>query len=204
MKKQYCFVFFLFVLLGVYAQSDIGFSWQLGFFTMRASALELQPVSKILQLADGDHVKVSLASKDNPFCYIVDEQPDGIVYELYNRKLDASRQVLLPGDSPEDSYTLGPPDGIDKFHIILSSSQCRKLEQLLSILNKESNSADASGKVLDEIAKIRQSVSSVVETPSKPAVMGATTRALSQNSSTGNLVDFSGSTVYVKTIRLRH
>lgn len=197
----------LFVLISglsfLYAQSDSSLVWQLAFLHKTAGRLESLPVSQVMQLKDGDQFKLKISSDDDASCYVIDEQGDGTVAVLFDAKLNAFEPQELPGTGDDALFVLSPPDGTDKIHVIVSDGPIKNIEPLLAKLEKEGNSPSASRGVLDEIARIKQNLSPVTEKPSKPAVMGASTRALIAPSS-NTTTEFAGASLYVKTIRIKH
>lgn len=197
-KYTLTFILFIFAVL-LYPQTKDGFQCQLEVYQGRET-LSSCPLTSVMQMSDGDRVRVYVGTSNDAYCYVIEEQPNGIAKVLYNAMLSSDKALYLPGS--DDSYTLGMPDGMDRFHIVVSASRQKNLERLLEDLGKNEKSPSASRKVLDEIATIGQSVSSIVEQPVKPALMGASTRGLTKPKS--NMIELSGASVYVKTIRIKH
>lgn len=195
------------VLLSVFsvlpAQTDSSLVWQLAFLHNVSGRLESLPISQVAQLKDGDQFKLKISADDDACCYVVFEQGDGSVAVLCNAKLKAFETQALPGDADDALFVLSPPDGTDKIHVIVSDRPVKSVELLLAKLEKEGSAPAISRGILDEIARIKQNLSPVTEKPSKPAVMGAATRAIGTPSASAS-TEFSGASLYVKTIRIRH
>jgi hypothetical protein len=202
MKKLFLISSLLILAFPLFAEPN-SFSWSFGFFSVVGDDYEVLPLSKAAQMKDGDRFRLLVSSEPDAYCYILDEEPDGLVCQLLGGKLKAGEETFIPSGEGEDSFVLGPPDGVEKIHILVSAVRQEKLEQLLAKLPKETDQASASRKVLDELSRVRLSLFSFTEAPSKPAVMGASTRFLAAKAES-EAIEFSGASTYVKTIRITH
>jgi hypothetical protein len=202
MKKLFLILSFLLLAFSLFGEPGL-FSWRFGFFSVVGEDYEVLTLSKAAQMKDGDRFRLLVSSEWDAYCYILDEQPDGLVCQMYAGKLKAKNAVFIPSGEGEDCFILGPPDGVDKIHIIVAAARLDKLEQSLAKLPKDADQASASRKVIDEVSRVRQALSSFAEAPSKPAVMGASTRFLAARAES-EAIEFSGASTYVKTIRIAH
>lgn len=191
-------VLFLCTVL-LYPQTQDDFQCQIEVYQGRET-LSSCPLTSVMQMSDGDRVRMYVGTSNNAYCYVIDEQPNGIANVLYDAILSSDKALFLPGS--DDAYTLSAPDGMERFHVVISATRQKNLERLLEDLGKNEKSPGASRKVLDELTTIGQSVSTIVEQPVKPAQMGAATRGLTKPKS--NMIELSGASVYVKTIRIKH
>src|SRR5208337_2349927 len=117
---------------------------------------------------------------------------DGKVASLFQSSLQPSKALSLP--SEKESFQVSPPDGAEKIFVIVTAERQAPLEKLLQ-------SPDNVQAILDEVARIRQSTSSLGEAPEKPAPIGGVTRG--RNSSV-QATEYDGQSSYVKTIRIEH
>jgi hypothetical protein len=201
--KRLLFIPSLFVIAFSLYGEPSSFEWRFGFFSVVGDDYRALPLSQAAQMKDGDRFRLLVSSESDAYCYILDEQPDGVVCQMFSGRLSARKAVFIPSGEGEDCFILGPPDGVDKIHILVAAVRLDKLEQLLAKLPKDTDPASASRKVIDEVSRIRQALSSFAESPSKPAVMGASTRFLAAKAES-EAIEFSGSSTYVKTIRIAH
>lgn len=87
--------------------------------------------------------------------------------------------------------------------IIVPSVRRKKLEKLLDSSDKGSCTVSVSRQILDEIGRLRLTLTPYTEEPVKPAGMGATSRGFAPGSDSA-VTAFSGASVYVETVRIRH
>jgi hypothetical protein len=202
MKKLFLIPSLIVIAFSLYGEPS-SFEWKFGFFSVAGEDYKVLPLSEAAQMKDGDRFRLLVSSESDAYCYILDEQPDGLVCQMYGGKLKAENAVFIPSGEGEDCFILGPPDGVDKIHILVAAARLNKLEQLLARLPKDTDSASVSRKIIDEVSRVRQALSSFAEAPSKPAVMGASTRFLAAKAES-EAIEFSGASTYVKTIRITH
>jgi hypothetical protein len=202
MKKLFFISSLLVIAFSLYGEPG-SLEWRFGFFLVVGEDYKVLPLSQTAQMKDGDRFRLLVSSESDAYCYILDEQPDGLVCQMYCGRLKAKNAVFIPSGEGEDCFILGPPDGVDKIHILVSASRQEKLELSLAKLPKDADQVGASRKVIDEVSRVRQALSSFAEAPSKPAVMGASTRFLAAKAES-EAIEFSGASTYVKTIRITH
>jgi hypothetical protein len=202
MKKSVCFsILFLFCFLSVSAQDDKNISWQFALYNSEGSVIGSASPSEPLTVSDGSQFRLGLSCKTDAFCYIADEQPDGTVNVIFNGIVKNSASLNLPGEN--SFFTLQPPDGTERFHVIVSSARQKKLEKLFASSDKGSCTTTVSREIIDEIGRLRLTLAPYTEEPVKPAVMGATSRGFTPGSDSV-VTAFSGASVYVETVRIRH
>jgi hypothetical protein len=202
MKKLFSIPSLLILAFSLYGEPS-SLEWRFGFFSVVGEDYKVLPLSQAAQMKDGDRFRLLVSSESDAYCYILDEQPDGLVCQMYGGRLKAKNAIFIPSGEGEDCFILGPPDGVEKIHILVTAVRLDKLEQSLAKLLKDTDPASASKKVIDEVSRVRQALSSFAEAPSKPAVMGASTRFLAAKAES-EAIEFSGASTYVKTIRITH
>jgi hypothetical protein len=202
MKMLFFLSSLLILAFSLYGEPS-SFQWSFGFYSVIGEEYQTLPLSEAAQMKDGDRFRLLVSSEADAYCYILDEQPDGVLCQLFGDRLKAKDAIFVPSGDDEDCFVLGPPDGIEKIHILVSATRQEKLEQLTARLPRDADKASASRKTLDEVSRLRQSLASFTESPSKPAVMGAAIRFMEARAES-EAVEFSGSSTYVKTIRISH
>jgi hypothetical protein len=202
MRRLFLISTFLVLSFSLWCE-PVAFQWSFGFFSVIGEEYQSLPLSQAAQMKDGDRFRLLVSSEKDAYCYILDEQPDGILCQIFGGRLRAKDAIFIPSGDDEDCFVLGPPDGIERIHILVSAIRQEKLEQLSARLSKDADKATASRKTLDEMSRVRQSLTSFTEAPSKPAVMGASTRFLAERAES-EAIEFSGASTYVKTIRISH
>jgi len=202
MKKSVCFsILFLFCVLCASAQNNKNISWQFALYNSEGAVIGSDSPAEPLAVSDGSQFRLGLNCKADALCYIADEQPDGTVNVIFSGTVKSSSELNLPGENR--FFTLQPPDGTERFHIIVSSVRQKKLEKLLASSDKGSCTASVSRQILDEIGRLRLTLTPYTEEPVKPAVMGAASRGFTPGSDSA-VTAFSGASVYVETVRIRH
>jgi len=202
MRKSVCFsILLVCCLLYVSAQDSKNISWQFALYNSTGNTLNPRTSSEPVTVADGSQFKLGMSCESDAYCYIADEQPDGTINTIFNGTVKSSSELDLPGQN--SFFTLQPPDGIERFHIIISSVRQKKLEKLLSSSDKGSCSPSVSRQIIDEIGRLRLTLTPYTEEPAKPVVMGATSRGFTPGL-TPDATAFSGASVYVETVRIRH
>ena len=201
-KKAIGLFSFCMVVCMLQAQASGIFSWQFALYTDGGSNILENSSSQPVNMQDGEKFRLYLLSDSHAYCYILDEQPDGTTNVLWDSEIQGKSPVLLP--SEENFFVLGPPDGTEKLHVIISGEPLKHLSALLDKCKKHIGSAEISRQVLDEVGRLKISLSSFTEVPVKPAVMGAATRGLSSEQLSATAIAYSGAAVYVKTVRIKH
>jgi len=202
MKKSVCFlILFLCCLLYIPAQDSRNISWQFALYNSTGNVLNPGSPSEPVTVSDGSQFRFGMTCESDAFCYIADEQPDGTINTIFNGTVKSSSKLDLPGQNC--FFTLQPPDGIERFHIIISSVRQKKLEKLFASSDKGNCSPSVSRQIIDEIGRLRLTLTPYTEEPVKPVVMGATSRGFTPEL-TPAATAFSGASVYVETVRIRH
>lgn len=198
----------LMVLITLFAAAAFSaepvFSWKLSAFTVSDGMQTVLDVSRPVNLTNGDAFGIVIETDgriENAYCYAIYEDENGIASALYDGKIPSSGKVTLP--SEEETFSVTPPSGIEKIHIIVCSVEQKKLEQFIEKIDGSKDKKTASEKVVDEISRLKLGASSFAEKPVKPATTGGTTRSLGKLS-VSPYTEYSGSAVYVKTIRITH
>ena len=195
---------FFFSLFTVALFAEPSLTWHLSAFSVEDGMRTPLDVSKPANLADGTDFGITIEIDDavkNAFCYAVYEDGEGMATVLYNGKVPSSHKVMLPSD--DETFTVTPPAGMEKIHLVVCATEQKKLAQLIEKLDSAKEAKTASKKVIDEINRVKLSVSSFAETPVKPASTGGVTRGLGA-STAETYSEFTGANEYVKTIRISH
>jgi hypothetical protein len=145
-------------------------------------------------MSDGEQFQILISPDKASYLYVLYEDTTGSVSVLFKGVVKSGEELLLPGES--SLYSVGPPGGSERIVFVIALRPMNTLEALLSHLAE----ADGAQKALDEIARIKNSLSSLAEAPEKPVPMAGTARHLVDSTVT----EFDGQDTYVKTIRLDH
>ncbi|MCK9169589.1 MAG: DUF4384 domain-containing protein [Treponema sp.] len=184
-------IFCMCMFFSIAAQNKNTFSWKFAFYDENGSIINTTNSTNAVSMSDGQKFRFWLQPESDAYCYVADEQADGNVSILYSKIIKRQNAVNLP--APDQFFVLEPPDGIERFYIIVSAVRQKKLEK--------SFSAGDSQQILDEIGRLRLAQTPFAEIPVKPAVMGAAARGLADDSfATG----CSGASIYVRTIKIKH
>jgi hypothetical protein len=169
-------------------------SWKLGLLATGASGETSVPFGRPVQMSDGEQFQILISPDKASYLYVLYEDTTGSVSVLFKGVVKSGEELLLPGES--SLYSVGPPGGSERIVFVIALRPMNTLEALLSHLAE----ADGAQKALDEIARIKNSLSSLAEAPEKPVPMAGTARHLVDSTVT----EFDGQDTYVKTIRLDH
>lgn len=201
-SKIISFAAYMLFVSVLYAENTI--SWRLAAFTVKDGMQTSFDVSKPADLHDGDEFGLLIetnSTSDSAYCYAVYEDTIGTATVLYSGKIPSTHKVELPAEG--ETFTVAPPSGTEKIHIVICVQQQKKLEDFCRDLENAKEPRKASMKVIDEINRLRQDSSSFTESAVKPAVTGGTTRGLSRPS-VKIYSSFEGFAAYVKTVRIKH
>lgn len=181
------------------AQGPANLTWKMAFLKWNNTEYEPQTFSRILEFGDGVEFQIYVQAETPAFLYIVKEDANGALALLSRTHLRANMPIFLPAQ--DDSYTISAPSGTEKIFLVISSASQKNFEKLLDSLTENTGSeAKKTQDILDEIDRIRQSISSLAIEPERPAPMGGVSRGAKKILAT----EFSGENAYVKTIRIAH
>ena len=188
----------------LHAQSSPDFSFKLAFLKHDKSVYTSQDINRPVKMQNGNKFKLFIESEKEASIYIINENPDGRVSVILRSTLLPKCSLFIP--SKDKSFSIKPPEGIDKIFIIASAFPQKNLEKLLDELkNKKGELNRESQAVCDEIRRIKQEISGMGNDPVKPAPIGGTERGTSCTDMENLTVNqYYGRNIYVKTIRISH
>lgn len=196
-KKTVLFVMVLFGSI-LFSQTN-SLNWEFAFLSESKGLYIPVDSERIIELSENSNFKLFLSTQSNCYCYVIYEDINGTETVLFSGSLIAASDLYLPSKNISSAYNITPPSGTEKIYIIVSALPQKDLEK---ILNK---SVLDSKKILDEVLKIKKNLSSFTSEPVKPATTGGTTRSFSSDTEQERPYTlFSGTDVYVKTIRIKH
>lgn len=202
MIKKIFVLLFIIYIFPVFAQKiDMPeVSWKLAFLKKNGSETESKKISETINMADSEQYQIYLEPSSVAFCYILDETPEGVFFEMFRTPLKPNRAVFLPDAS--EWYVLTPPNGTEKIHVVVSSRPLKSLERVLDSLNRNTNSMGTSGAVADEIKALKKiAASNKIEIASDKITPERNPNALITDL---DAVMFSGSGIYIQTISVIH
>ena len=190
--KWFYFCFLLLASGGLaLAQTPVGVTWKMAVLKIGGKDFSAVPFSRPVPMVNGDKFQIFIQAETDAWCYVVYQSAEGEVEVLSQGPLRSGSYLQLP--SEKETYSVTPPKGTEKIYVIMSTDRQRTLERLLT------NTKD-SQPILDEVARIRQSTSTLAENPERPAPMGGVTRGMTVTQAS----QFGGLPSYVKTIRIDH
>jgi hypothetical protein len=178
-------------LVPLTAQST-GLAWKLVFLRWTKGDMESLPFARPIALQDGTQFQVLVAMEGAGYAYVLYEDTNGSVAVLFQGEVKEGQLISLP--SEKKSFQVTPPDGTERIHVVVAKSRQAALEGLLKRLPTNSQT------VIDELARMKATLSTVAEAPEKPVPMGGTFRTMPDM----KVAEFTGQDSYVKTIRLDH
>jgi hypothetical protein len=195
-------IIMLFASMFCQAQSLI--NWQFAFLLPGNDSKGPVDTSRPVKLPDGSEFRLYLKPESDVDCYIVYEQADTIASVLFCGEVTAGRAIYLPGR--DKVFSVVPPAGTEKIHIIISGCPQKTLETFAAALQEHPRDLSISQKIIDEILRMKQNVSAFTEVSVKPVSTGGTARAFMPGISPDDPVctEYSGAGLYVKTVRIRH
>ena len=167
-------------------------SWKMAFLKYTKGKMESLPFARPLSLADGDQFQLLVSPGAAAYVDILYEDTTGVITVLFQGPAKAGQVILLPAE--KQNFEVSPPKGTEKLHVIVSLKPQTTFEASLKGL------PGTSSKVLDALAALKSSLSSLAEAAEKPAPMGGVTRGLPDVT----ISEFKGAGTYVKTIRFDH
>lgn len=197
MKNKKFLITFLsvFITFNLFA-SDKSVNWKLFFMAENEEAVS-GDMSKIITISDSSSFQFNLVSEEKAIAYVIVENADGSIPYCTNQTIQAEADNYFPKD---DNF-VNLSDSC-KIHVLVFTTENQNLKKSYTNYVNKRDSATAS-VLLDEISKIKQNSSGYMESPVKPATTGGTSRGLFTVPSYP-YSEFTGSEVYVKTVRIKH
>ena len=202
-RRSRILLFSLFLAAGLgrlCAEGSPNLTWSLAFMRWTGLGYESLSFARPFSLAAKDEYQLFLKVGSSANCYVLREDPHGIVSVLSRTTLAQGASIYLP--AADDSYSVGSSaKGSERIYVVVSLDRQKVLEKLLdNLVTAKGDGRAESDAILDEIARIKQSLSSLAEAPERPSPMGGVTRGPKPPTAT----EYSGQATYVKTIRFDH
>ncbi len=188
-KLLITFVFSLLINIMGFS-NDNNFTFDIALLKWDVNNYEVLPIKKLIKFNDGDKFQIYIKSDKTVFCYIIYEDVEKNIVPFYHSKLEMNKEYFFP--AKDAHFQIEPPNGQEKFYIIISSEKMQKIESML--YSKDTV------ELLDEIIKLKQSKTSFAQAPERPVPMGGVSRGGEKLEASA----FSGDSSYVKTIRFKH
>lgn len=185
--------------LSLFSQISEGIVGEVGLFKLEGDRFFSLPTKMPVKMENGDSFQVYLKTESSVYTYVVYESAAKDVMVLNSSFMTNGDSLFLP--SEDELYTLEPPKGIEKIHIIISVKPEKALDNLIAEHNEESNRGR---DILNELVRLRKSISEIGLAPEKPAPMGGVYRSVTKGDQELETTDIFAGSLYVKTIRIRH
>ena len=193
MKKTIAFGLFIFT--GIFLQAQT-LSWDIKFF--KGSERETIPVNRIITMETGEEFQISIVPDSDCFGYVIAYDSQRKIHILHNAPLRKDTVLNL------GPMKLTTPSGTETFFIVMGLNRETRLENLIQAYNNNRNSGRHAENLRREIARLQNAVSSLGEPASVFIPSGGTTRGTT-GGTTGEYTNrFSGKSVYVRTVTIRH
>jgi hypothetical protein len=193
MRKIIFIFFFLYIGASLQAQN---LSWDIKF--LKGAAQESIPISRQIRMETGEIFLITIKPETDCFCYVV----------FY----DSSREIFVLRDAPITGgvevnvgpFELEDPPGVETIYMIISMNRQTDLEKLIQAYNSNPNSRQNANNLYHEVVNLQTTVSNLGEPASSFIASGGTTRGASNNAQQTQVTRFSGKTMYVRAITIRH
>ena len=187
MRKILCITTFLLCCsIALFAQQSL--TWSLAL----VKNSEGIPFSRPVVMKDGESFSIAIQSRQACYAYVIIQDSERQLTVVLNKRLSANESWQTP------PLMLTPPSGSETFHIILSLTEQKELQNAIDTFNKE-NDSRTQRDLSNAIMAVRRSVSQFNENPEKPVGMGGAFRGREPGGT-----EFSGVGTYVKTIVINH
>jgi hypothetical protein len=192
--RKVIFVFF-FLYIGVCLQAQ-NLSWDIIF--LKGTAQESVPISRQIRMEPGETFLITIKPETNCFSYVV----------FYN----SSRNIFVLQDTPITGgvevnvgpFELEAPPGVETIYVIIGMNRQTDLEKLIQAYNSNPNSRQNANNLYHEVVNLQTTVSNLGEPASSFIASGGTTRGTANNALQTQVTRFSGKTMYVRAITIRH
>ena len=189
MKKIMVLAFFLFTAVLLFAQT---LSWDITF--LRGRNRESVPISRIIQMETGQSFQIAITPAVNSFCYIILNNSARQISILYNQPIRAGNDINI------GPMRLTEPSGTETLYVIISLERQTSLENLIQTHISNPESRQHADNLRREIVRLQNTVSELGEPSSAFIPSGGTTRGSTQE----HVTRFSGQSLYVRSIAVRH
>ncbi|MDR2313092.1 MAG: DUF4384 domain-containing protein [Spirochaetaceae bacterium] len=170
---------------------DTGLSWTMA---LDRSAGGVRTFSRPILMTDGETFILVIRATEACYCYIVYQDAVRNTEILYNGRLTAGNDLSL------GPYRLEPPSGTETIQVVISKIPQQKIDDAAKNYAQARSRGNAD-KLMNSIYELRRSISSLVESPEKPVLLGGAFRDTG-GGTTG--VQYTGTAVYVKSVLIRH
>ena len=157
-KKNFC-IFFLtcLLILNLNAQANLSEEEPLKVDVQFLVKLDEENITsceldKMILLSQLQEFQIAVKANQSSFCYVIDETPFGIMFEMFKTALKPDKTIYMPNS--QSWYVLPKPRGKEKLHIIVSPFQLKQLEKNLESLIRNENSLSASGTLKEALENL--------------------------------------------------
>jgi len=189
MKK--IFIVLIFITIGVSLQAQT-LSWDIKFLKGRTQ--ESVPVSQIIRMETGENFRFSVLPASDAFCYVIFYDSSRDVFVIHNQLLPARQEKIF------GPFVTEEPSGTETIYVIMSLERQANLESLIQNFNNNPGSRQSSNNLYREVVSLQNRVSRLGEPASSYIPSGGTTRGSTQQ----YVTRFSGNSLYVRAITIRH
>jgi len=165
-------------------------SWDIKFLKGQESV----PVNQIIQMANGEIFTFSVHPDKNAYCYIVCYDSSREVMVLHDQMISGGQEEIF------GPFRIDGQPGTDTIYIIISYAKQKNLENLILNFQNNSDSRQSSNNLYREVLNLQNSVSKLGEPASSYIPSAGTARSASQQ----HVTRFSGNSLYVRAITIRH
>jgi UTP:GlnB (protein PII) uridylyltransferase len=167
------------------------FSWDLRF--MQGQKRESVSVSRTVRMETGEEFLIAIKPDTTSYCYVLCYDSEHQIYVLKNEIVTGGSEVYL------DPIEITDPPGTETVYVIMSLERQTKLESLIQTYNKSSTQQNAND-LYREVVSMQNAVSALGEAAPSFIPSGGTTRGSSEE----YINHFSGKSIYVRPIIIRH
>ena len=188
-------VLVLFVAAGVCLQAQ-NLSWDVLFLkgNVKNTAQESISVNQIIKMETGEPFQIFITSASDCYSYVISYDSERKMYVLYNGTLKKDATFML------GPVLLQEPSGTEMLYVIMSLHRQDPLENFLQNYANNPDSSHHANNLRKEIIRLQNEVASLGEPASVFIPSGGTSRGDSQEHTNR----FTGKSLYVRTITIRH
>jgi len=176
----------------VYLQAQDNFAWNIRF--VRGQSQESVPIAQIIRMTAGETFLITISSEADAFCYIICYDSQRQIFVLSNEVLRAGQERVV------GPMRISDPPGTETIYVVMSSQRQTQLEGQIQNFNNNPNSRQHAENLRRDVVSLQNRVSRLGEPSSVYIPSGGTTRGNTQ----AFVTRFSGNSLYVRAITIRH
>jgi hypothetical protein len=191
MNQKRSFVMLTVMMLSMAAlfATDTSLNWSLSVQQVTTDGTVLLNTKENITLQNNDQFTITVTPSKDAFCYIILQNADGTVSVLNSSKISAEVNATFPSEG--SAYTVTPPSGTDKLHIIMSDTEQKDMQKNIDRLSSakagSSTYKKTSKKIISAIEKLKLQSTQLASKATKPAAVGAVTRNVKDDVITDSL-----------------